>query len=113
MVQFPNRVPTHCRDEIAGGVSGSRLQVGLNSQEVVRDSVGDGGLHGMRRKLEKWKIMVGQPRQQPTVIGKSRVLVVMHGPMAPPTIEVAGYPRLLCRGSPPWRGGTVTICSSY
>src|SRR5882724_7416225 len=113
MVQLPDRVPTHCRDEIAGGVSGSRLQVGLNSQEVVCDSVGDGGLHGMRRKLEEWKIMVGQPRQQPTVIGKSRALVVMHGPMALPTIEVTGYPRLLRRGSAPRRGGTFTIHSSY
>jgi len=101
MVQFPDRVPTHGLDEIAGGVSGSRFQVGLNSQKVVCDSVGDGGLHGMRRKLEEWKIMVGQPRQQPTVIGKSRVLVVMHGPTAPPTIKVAGYPRLLRRGSAP------------
>jgi len=101
MVQFPDRVPTHGLDEIAGGVSGSCFQVGLNSQEVICDSVGDGGLHGMRRKLEEWKIMVGQPRQQPTVIGKSRALVVMHGPMAPPTIKVAGYPRLLHRGSAP------------
>src|SRR5882724_5880794 len=101
MVQFPDRVPTHGLNEIAGRVSGSRFEVGLNSQKVVFDSVGDGGLHGMRRKLGEWKIMVGQPRQQPTVIGKSRALVVMHGPMAPPTIKVAGYPRLLHRGSEP------------
>ena len=94
-------MPTHHRDEIARGVTWSLLQVGLNGQEVIGDSVGDGGLHGMRVKLDEWEIMVGRPRHHPTVIGGTWALVVTHGPTVLPTIQVARYPRLLRRGSAP------------
>ena len=104
-------MPTHRCDEIARGVTWSLLQVGLDGQEVIGDSVGDSGLHGMRVKLDEWEIMVNRARHHPTVIGGTQVLVVMHGPTVPPTIKVVGYPRLLRRGSAPWRGGAVTICS--
>src|SRR5882724_4522405 len=99
MVQPPDCMPTHHHDKIARGVTWLLLQVGLDGQEVVGDSVGDGGLHGLRVKLDEWEIMVGQPRHHPTVIGGTWALVVMHGPMVPPTIKVVGYPRLLRRGS--------------
>ena len=61
MVQLPDCMPTHCRDEIARGVTWSLLQVGLDGQEVIGDSIGDSGLHGMRVKLDEWEIMVGRP----------------------------------------------------
>ena len=111
MIQLPDCMPTHHRDEIARGVTWSLLQVGLNGQEVVGDSIGDGSLHDMRVKLAEWEIMVSWPRHHPTVIGGTWELIVAHGPTAPPAIKVPGYPNLLRRGSAPWRGGTVTICS--
>jgi len=107
-------MPTHCCNEIARDVARTLLKMGLDGQEVVGDSIGDSSLHDVRMKLVEWEIMVGQPQHQPTVIGGTWALIVMHGPMAPPAIVYGGitrYPNLLCSGSAPWRGGTVTIRS--
>ena len=94
-------MPTHHHDKIARGVTWLLLQVGLDGQEVIGDSIGDSGLHGMRVKLDKREIMVGRPQHHSTVIGGTWALIVAHGPTVPPTIQVARYPRLLRRGSAP------------
>jgi len=107
-------MPAHSSDEVPRSVLGASREVGLDVHQVIGDSIGNGGLHGVRAKLEEWEIMVGWPRHLPTVIGRTQVLVVAHGPMALPAIKdgrIAGYSDLLSRGSAPWRGGTVMIHS--
>ena len=107
-------MPTHSCNEIARDMTRVLLKMVLDGQEIVGNSIGNGGLHGVRVKLEEWEIMVGQPQHQPTVIGGTWALIVVHGTTALPAImngRIAGYPNLLRRGSAPWRGGTVIICS--
>src|SRR5882724_8900194 len=107
MIQLSDRMPAHSSDEVPGSVLGAGREVGLDGHQVIGDGIGNGGLHGMRVKLEEWEIMVGQPRHQPAVIGGTQALVVMHRPMALPAMADGGimwYPNLLHRGSAPWRG---------
>ena len=107
-------MPTHHCNEIARNMVGMCQEMGLDGHKVISDSIGDGSLHDVRDKLEEWTIVVGQPQHQPAVIGGTWALIVVHRPMVPPAIMYGGimrYPNLLLRGSAPWKGGTVRICS--
>src|SRR5882724_10712395 len=44
----------------------------------------------MRAKLEEWKVMVGRPRHQPAVIGRTQALTGAHGPTTLPAIPERG-----------------------
>src|SRR5882724_8228787 len=59
-VQCPDRVPTNTGDEVPGQMARSCLKMGLDGQEVVCDSAGDGSLHKEKeaRGVGEW---VGQP----------------------------------------------------
>ena len=114
MIQLSDRMPANSSDEVPGSVLGPSREVGLDGHQVIGNSIGNGSLHGVRAKLEEWEIMVGQPRHQPAVIGRTQAFVVAHGPTVLPAIadgRIMGYSDLLHRGSAPWRGGTVTMHS--
>src|SRR5882724_3910953 len=98
MIQLPDHMPAHSSDKAPGSVLGASHEVGLDGHQVIRDSIGNGSLHGVRVKLEEWEIMGSQPRHQPAFIGGTRARVVGQGPMAPPASAdggIAGYPNLL------------------
>src|SRR5882724_1396507 len=71
MIQLSNRMPAHNSNEVPGSVLGASREVGLDGHQVIGNSIGNGSLHGVRAKLEEWEIMVGQPRHQPAVIGRT------------------------------------------
>ena len=72
---LPDCLPTHGSDKVGGHMARSCLAMGLDGQQVIGDVAWDIGWHGVRRKLEEWRLfLVSQPQQQPTIIG---------GPMHP------------------------------
>jgi len=68
-------MPIHSHNLIARNVAWMHLEMGLGN------SVGHSSLHDVRKKLEEWEIVVGQPQHRPTVLGRTQVLIVVHGPM--------------------------------
>ena len=54
-------MPTHHCNEISRNVAWMHLEMGLDGHEVVSDSIGYGGLHDVRQKLEEWEIVVSRP----------------------------------------------------
>ena len=114
MVVLPNGMPAHSSDEVTWHMAGSHCKMALEGQEVISDWAVDIGQHVMRWKLEEWGgVMVSWPQQQPSIIVGPQVPVGTHGPPLAPVkahTQTEG-PDLLHRGSAPWEGGTVMICS--
>jgi len=63
IVVLPNRMPTHCSDQISRYRARTSREMPLQGQEIVGDWVVNTSRHTMRCKLEEWKgITVGRPR---------------------------------------------------
>ena len=84
MIELPDGMPAHGRNEVCGNVFGSSRQMGLDGHQVIGYCAGDGSLHDGREKLEQRGILVGRPRYRPEIIGGTQGLVVTHGPPTPP-----------------------------
>ena len=80
MIQLPDRMPTHRRNEIARDKTWTCREMGPDGHEVVSNGVGHSSLHEGRGKLEEQAIVVGQPRHQTTVIGRPQARMTAHGP---------------------------------
>jgi len=50
----------HHHNEISGHMAWTHLEMGLDDHEVISNSTGYSGLHGVREKLEEWAIVVSQ-----------------------------------------------------
>src|SRR5882724_5811273 len=83
MIQLPNCMPTHRRNEIARDETGTLREMGPDGHEVVSNGIGYGSLHEGRGKLEEQAIVVGRPRHQPTVIGRPQARMIVHRPRMP------------------------------
>ena len=83
MIQLPNCMPAHHSDEVAGNVIGVGCEMGLGSHQVISHCARYGCLHAGREKLDWRAILVSQPQYHPAIIGRTQVLIVVHGPWMP------------------------------
>ena len=101
----PHGNPPYHPSEVPQRMAQLSAKMTHQDRQILSETGVGGVRHGVRRQLEEWNIMVGQPRRFPALIGNAQAPTAVHGPYN----LLPSY--LLHRGSAPCVGGTVTIRS--